>query len=151
MRVRNTSLARTFNFSLSSGFWSESSISWSTRARASPPCSTSAKTIEWVIRIRGVSVSGAAAIRRLKASSFHTTKPSGGFLRFTLRRFLGSSPAFARSFAFSISNSGAKETTTPSVSKPERPARPAIWWNSRLRRRRILWPSNLVSCVSTTV
>ena len=68
-----------------------------------------------------------------------------------LRSFFGSPPAFATSFAFSISCSGARATTTPSVSKPLLPARPAIWWNSRARRRRILRPSNFESAVSTTV
>ena len=37
------------------------------------------------------------------------------------------------------------------VSKPARPARPAIWWNSRARSTRCLRPSYFVSEVSSTV
>ena len=53
-------------------------------------------------------------------------KASGAFFFLILRSFLGSSPALAISLAFSISCSGASAMTMPSVSKPERPARPAI-------------------------
>src|SRR4028118_1410751 len=53
-------------------------------------------------------------------------EPSGGFLRTTLRRFFGSSPAFASAFSFSTTCSGACTTTRPSVSKPARPAPPAV-------------------------
>ena len=41
--------------------------------------------------------------------------PCGGFLRTTLRRFFGSSPALASGFAFSITCSGACTTTVPIV------------------------------------
>ena len=126
-------------------------MSFRTRAYASPPCTTSDSTMECVIFMRGFSVSGTAAIKRSKVCLFHVTNPSGGCLFFILRSFFGSSPAFATSFAFSMSCSGASAITMPSVSKPERPARPTIWWNSRARSRRILWPSNFVSAVSTTV
>ena len=107
--------------------------------------------MEWVMRMRGVSFSGGFSIRCSKVCLFQLTKPSGGCFFFTQRCFFGSSPAFSRALWFSISCSGASAMAIPSVSKPARPARPTIWWNSRLRRRRILVPSNLVSWVSTTV
>jgi len=69
-------------------------------------------------------------------SSPQVTNPSGGFLRWTLRIFLGSSPALARFFTFSTTWSGAWTTTVPEVSYPALPARPAIWWNSRALRMR---------------
>ena len=125
-------------------------MSRSTRRRASPPCATSLSTIEWVIRRCGTNVSGAASMSLSNVFSFHVTNPSGAFLRLIFLSFFGSLPALATARAFSISNSGASATTRPSVSKPMRPARPAIWWNSRARRRRIREPSNLVSAVSTT-
>ena len=93
--------------------------------------------MECVMRRRGCNVSGCVSIRRSKVCLFHVTKPSGGFFFLMRRSFLGSSPALAMSLAFSISCSGASAITMPSVSKPERPARPAIWWNSRARRRRM--------------
>ncbi|CAM5409178.1 hypothetical protein SNARM312S_08377 [Streptomyces narbonensis] len=37
------------------------------------------------------------------------------------------------------------------MSKPARPARPAIWWNSRARRVRTRLPSYFVSAVNSTV
>ena len=151
MSVANTSSARCESATFSSSVCSESAMSSSTRARASPPCSTSASTIEWVTRMRGVSFSGTDSTRRLKVSSFQLTKFSGGFFFLILRSFFASPAAFTSALWFSISCSGASAMTTPSVSKPDRPARPAIWWNSRERRRRILWPSNFVSAVSTTV
>ena len=101
-------------------------MSLRTRPYASPPCTTSDSTMEWVIFMRGFSVSGTASIRRSKVCLFHVTKPSGGCFFLILRIFFGSSPAFARSFAFSMSCSGASAITMPSVSKPERPARPTI-------------------------
>ena len=52
-------------------------------------------TMACVTRIRDTSGSGGAATRRSKLSSDQVTKPSGGFLRCTLRSFLGSSPALA--------------------------------------------------------
>ena len=82
--------------------------------------------MEWVIFMRGFNVSGTAAMRRSKVCLFQVTKPSGGCFFLTLRIFFGSSPAFAMSFAFSMSCSGASAITMPSVSKPERPARPTI-------------------------
>ena len=84
-------------------------------------------------------------------SSVQDTKPSGGFLRWTLRSFLGSSPALASALWFSTTWSGAWTTTAPDVSNPARPARPAIWWNSRALSTRWREPSNLVSPVKTTV
>ena len=87
----------------------------------------------------------------MKTSSSQLTKPSGAFLRTTLRRFFGSSPALARAFSFSTTCSGAWTTTNPTTSKPARPARPAIWWNSRARSRRTRLPSYLLSAVNRTV
>ena len=78
-------------------------------------------------------------------------EPSGGFLRTTLRRFFGSSPALASAFSFSTTCSGACTTTVPVVSNPARPARPAIWWNSRACSSRVLVPSYLDSAVNSTV
>ena len=98
----------------------------STRARASPPCSTSASTMECVTRRRGRSVSGGASMSRVNVASFQVTNPSGGFFFFRRFIFLGSPMALSSALKFSISCSGASAITTPSVSKPERPARPAI-------------------------
>lgn len=84
-----------------------------------------------VTRKREVSGSGSEAISFSKVPCDQPTNPSGAFLRTTLRRFLGSSPAFARAFSFSMTYSGAWASTKPAVSNPARPARPAIWWNSR--------------------
>ena len=122
----------------------------SIRARASPPCATSLSTIECVIFRCGTRVSGSASMSLSNVLWFQVTKPSGAFLRLTFLSFFGSPPALAMAFWFSISYSGASAITSPSVSNPIRPARPAIWWNSRARRRRILVPSNLVRAVSTT-
>jgi len=74
----------------------------------------------------GTSVSGAASINLSNVLWFHVTNPSGAFLRLTFLSFFGSFPALATALAFSISYSGASATTSPSVSKPMRPARPAI-------------------------
>src|ERR1700684_4218218 len=52
--------------------------------------------------------------------------PSGGFLRTTLRRFFGSSPALASSRSFSTTCSGARTTTPPVVSNPAPPGPPAV-------------------------
>jgi hypothetical protein len=41
--------------------------------------------------------------------------------------------------------------TVPIVSKPARPARPPIWWNSRALRMRVDVPSYLARAVKTTV
>ena len=72
-------------------------------------------------------------------------------MRTTLRRFFGSSPAFARARSLSMTWSGACTTTVPMVSKPARPARPAIWWNSRAYSSRVFCPSYLDSAVNSTV
>lgn len=42
-------------------------------------------------------------------------------------------------------------TTVPAVSYPARPARPAIWWNSRTCSSLVRVPSYLLSPVNTTV
>ena len=107
--------------------------------------------IAWVTRIRETSGSGSAATSRSKASSVHVTWPSGAFLRCTRFSFFGSSPAFFTSRAFSTMCSGACTTTVPAVSKPARPARPAIWWNSRALSIRCRRPSYLERPVNTTV
>jgi hypothetical protein len=60
---------------------------------------------------RDCSGSGDAATSRSYVRSLHVTKPSGAFFLTTLRRFFGSSPAFASALAFSISCSGAYTTT----------------------------------------
>jgi hypothetical protein len=58
---------------------------------------------------------------------------------------------FALAFSFSMTCSGAWTTTNPAVSKPARPARPAIWRNSRVFRTRCRLPSNFASPVKRTV
>ncbi len=102
-------------------------------------------------RKREVSGSGSDWISLSKVVSDQATNPSGAFLRTTLRFFFGSSPAFFSAFSFSMTCSGACATTKPAVSKPARPARPAIWWNSRARRVRTRVPSYFVSAVNSTV
>ena len=109
-----------------SGVWAEAAISSDTRDQASPPRATSASTMEWVTRICGASTSGSADTRRLNVCSLQPTNPSGGFFFLTLRCFLGSPAAFVIARAFSMSCSGASAITSPSVSNPARPARPAI-------------------------
>ena len=98
-----------------------------------------------------LSGSGSAAISRSKVCSFQPTKPSRGFFVLMLRARLASPPALRSARALSMSYSVASAMTTPSVSKPARPARPAIWWNSRALSRRMRRPSNLVSWVRRTV
>ena len=62
----------------------------------------------------------------LNVSSFQFTKFSGGRFFLIFLSFFGSPAAFTSALWFSISCSGASAMATPSVSKPERPARPAI-------------------------
>ena len=124
------------------------------RATAAPVSSSRCSRLSssaWLIASRGCSSSGSDSTSLVKVVSVQLTKPSGAFLRRTERSFLGSSANFARIFAFSTSCSGACATTYPTVSKPARPARPPIWWNSRLRRMRWRRPSNLVSAENSTV
>ena len=151
MRVENTSSVRARSLSFSASDCMESSTSLYTRVQASPPCSTSASTMELVMRMRGVSVAGTDSMSLSKFCLFQPTKPSGGFFVLMLRAFLGSPPALARAFARSMSYSVASAMTRPSVSKPARPARPAIWWNSREPSLRMCEPSNLARAVSSTV
>ena len=108
-------------------------------------------SIECVMRMRLTSASGSLATMRSKLSSLQLMKPSGGFLRCTFLSFFGSSPAFAMLRVFSMTCSGAWTTTVPLVSNPARPARPAIWWNSRDLSMRWRVPSNFVRPESTTV
>ena len=128
-----------------------SSSRWRIAAKALPGRAITDSSIACVTRKREVSGSGSAAISFSKVFSPQLTKPSGAFLRTTLRRFFGSSPALARAFSFSTTCSGACATTKPAVSKPARPARPAIWWNSRARSVRTRVPSYFVSAVNSTV
>ena len=73
-------------------------------------------SIEWLTRSRDTSASGSAATSRSNVSSVQVTKPSGGFLRCTLRCFFGSSPALSIALWFSTTWSGACTTTAPEVS-----------------------------------
>ena len=63
-----------------------------------------------------VSGSGSAVTSRSNVGSPQPIEPSGGFLRTTLRRFFGSSPALASACTFSTTCSGACTTTVPAVS-----------------------------------
>ena len=110
--------------------------------------------------IRDDSRSGSPATSLSKVCSVHTTVPSGGFLSWGLDFFLASCWArsawflasdFAFAFSFSMTCSGACTTTKPAVSNPARPARPAIWRNSRVRSTRCRLPSNFASPVNSTV
>ena len=80
-------------------------------ATASPGWLTTLRIIEWSTRIRETSGSGAASRRRSNVSSVQLTSPSGGLRAWTLRRFLGSSPALASARVRSITCSGACTTT----------------------------------------
>ena len=73
-------------------------------------------TMAWVTLKLDVSGSGSAATSRSNVGFPQDTKPSGGFLRTTLRRAFGSSPALARARSFSTTCSGAWTTTRPEVS-----------------------------------
>ena len=90
-------------------------------SKALPGRAITDSSIAWVTRKREVSGSGSEAISFSKVVSVQPTKPSGAFLRTTLRRFFGSSPALASAFSFSMTCSGACATTKPAVSKPARP------------------------------
>ena len=83
-------------------------------------------SIALLTRKREFSGSGSASMSLRKVASSQEMNPSGAFLRTTLRRFLLSSPTLASAFSFSITCSGAWTITSPVVSKPARPARPAI-------------------------
>ena len=98
--------------------------------------------------------SGGALTRRSKVGWPHDTIPGGGFFFWILRTFLSCAvraAAFAAALWFSMTWSGARAMTVPIVSKPARPARPPIWWNSRAVRRRVDVPSYLARAVKTTV
>ena len=120
-------------------------------ANASPGREMTLSSIAWVTRNWLVSASGWADCSFSKLVSDQQTKPSGGFLR-TIRRFLPRRPRPWRAAARSPPRGRAPPTTTvPTVSYPARPARPAIWWNSRALSGRVRWPSNLDSAVNSTV
>ena len=83
----------------------------------SPGRASTLSNIEWVTAKCEPSGSGsAAASNRSWVALVHETKPSGGFLRCTRRRFFSSSPALASNRTFSTSCSGACTTTVPAVS-----------------------------------
>ncbi|CAM5658317.1 hypothetical protein STENM327S_08995 [Streptomyces tendae] len=119
--------------------------------KASPGRAITDSSMVWVTRKRDVSGSGSEPMSLSNVLSDQATNPSGAFFRTTFRRFFGSSPALASAFSFSTTCSGAWATTNPSVSNPARPARPAIWWNSRALSVRTRVPSYLVSAVNSTV
>ncbi len=111
-------------------------------------------------RIREPSFSGSPATSLSKVCSLQTTVPSGGFLSWGLDFFFANfcelsalffASDFALAFSFSMTCSGAWTTTNPAVSKPARPARPAIWRNSRVFSTRCRLPSNFASPVKSTV
>ncbi len=60
-------------------------------------------------------------------------------------------PAWPRGAGSRRRARGACATTQPRSSKPLRPARPAICWKSRTPRMPVFSPSNLQSCVKSTV
>jgi hypothetical protein len=132
------------------GSWLSSS-SRRIAANGSPGRAMTLSSIECETAKLDVSVSGSAATSRSKVGSPQDTKPSGGLRLTSLRSFLGSSPALAFAFSFSTTWSGACTTTVPAVSNPARPARPAIWWNTRAVRRRVRCPSYMLSAVTSTV
>ena len=134
--------------------------SWFFRSRSyrprlpSPRRDSTAKIIPCVTSNELSKVSGAPVSPFLNVSSFHITNPlSGGldFLNFfALPPFATASNAFCSFFKFSTTCGGAWHHTNPSSSNPRLPARPAICWNSRVVKRRVLFPSNLHSCVNST-
>ena len=105
----------------------------------------------WLTAKLDFSGSGSAATSRSKVGWPQETMPGGGFLRTTLRRFFGSSPTLASARSFAMTCSGAWTTTMPASSKPARPARPAIWWNSLAWSSLVTLPSYLLSEVKSTV
>ena len=105
----------------------------------------------WVTLKLDTRGSGGEATRRSKVPSSQFTKPLGGLAFTTLRRLAASSPAWARARSFSLMCSGAWATTLPAESKPARPARPAIWWNSRADSTRLVVPSYFDKAVKSTV
>ena len=84
---------------------------WRIAAKASPGRAMTFSSIAWLTLKLDFSGSGSAATSRSKVGLPQETKPSGGFLRTTLRRFFGSSPALASAFSFSTTCSGACTTT----------------------------------------
>ena len=103
------------------------------RRTASPGRAITLSTIAWVtpkLRRQRLGLGARPAARR--SARAQATKPSGGFLRTTLRRFFGSSPALASACSFSIDVLGRlHDDRARRCRSPARPARPAIWWNSR--------------------
>ena len=112
---------------------------------------TTLRIIAWSTRIRETSGSGAASRRRSNVSSVQPPRRPRGFLRWTLRRFFGSSPALASARVARSRARAPARRRSPDVSNPARPARPAIWWNSRAFSSRWRVPSNFARPVKTTV
>ena len=106
-------------------------------------------TIPCVSRKRETSVSGGREISFWNVSTVHDTSPFGG--PFTVRAFFPEASDFLSACRFSTMCSGACATTLPCVSKPRRPARPAICLKSRTERRPTFVPSNFASFVKSTV
>ena len=69
--------------------------SWRRARQPSPGRSSTLSSIECDTSKLDVSGSGSATTRRSKVASPQDTKPSGAFLRTSLRRFFGSSPALS--------------------------------------------------------
>ena len=128
------------------------SVSWlSVRIRRSTGNASSSRpstliSIELSTRIRDTSASGTPSLSLSKVWSVHTTEPSGG---------LRSCALLLRLACFSSRHRGVLgvrlglrlrvldrvlrrlDDDVARVSKPARPARPAIWWNSRIRSTRL--------------
>src|SRR6266511_1258687 len=85
-------------------------------ANASPGRPITLSSMAWLTVNCDVSGSGSASISRSNVGLPYPIEPSGGFFRTTLRRFFGSSPAFASARSLSITCSGAWTTTVPIVS-----------------------------------
>ena len=117
----------------------------------SPGRSSTSSNMAWLTLKLEARGSGGAATRRLNVPSSQWTKPLGGLAFTTLRRLAASSPARASARSFSLTCSGAWATTLPAESKPARPARPAIWWNSRADSTRLVVPSYFDNAVKRTV
>mmetsp|Transcript_25062 Transcript_25062/g.40215 ORF Transcript_25062/g.40215 Transcript_25062/m.40215 type:complete len:293 (-) Transcript_25062:102-980(-) len=137
------------------GSWLFTSRSYRKRF-PSPYRDNTARIIPCVTAKLDSNVSGLPDSIFRNVSSFHGMWPlSGGLDLVNLRAF---PPLFAAAAAalsslrrFSTTCGCSWHHTYPLSSNPRRPARPAICWNSRVLRSRTLLPSNLHSCVKSTV
>ena len=118
------------------------------RASSSRSRRSSESSIPCVSSKRERSASGGRVASCSKVASLQGTKPLGGPWRGA--RF---APVFAFASArlLAITCSGAWHTTSPRTSKPLRPARPAIWRNSRTVSSATFSPFHLESLLKTTV